>query len=58
MEGITSILAGSRTPGQIENNYKSLEGMIDPSALSEMTKISDELWPQPHNEGNIFKRYP
>jgi myo-inositol catabolism protein IolS len=57
-KGISSVLAGSRTPEQVASNIQSLEGAIEPQVFDRMTEISNELAQRIPNEGNIFRWYP
>jgi myo-inositol catabolism protein IolS len=57
-QGVGTVLVGSRTPEQVADNYKALEGIVQESALAKMTEISNDLSVQLPDEGNIFKWYP
>jgi myo-inositol catabolism protein IolS len=56
--GVSSVLAGCRTPLQVIENVRVLEGTVEDRVLNLMTEISDELVPLVPDEGNIFRWYP
>ncbi|MBN1130811.1 MAG: aldo/keto reductase [Chitinispirillaceae bacterium] len=57
-EGVVSVLAGCRTPQQVMDNARSLEGSIGQDVFDRMTEISDCLAPALPDAGNIFRWYP
>jgi myo-inositol catabolism protein IolS len=56
--GVTTVLAGARTPRQVEENRKALDGEIPSVLLQMMTAVSDRLAPKLPDAGNIFRWYP
>jgi myo-inositol catabolism protein IolS len=57
-EGVVSVLAGCRTPQQVTDNVRSLEGTIERNIFDRMTEISDRLAQTIPDAGNIFRWYP
>jgi myo-inositol catabolism protein IolS len=57
-EGVMSVLAGARSPEQVANNVKSLEGAIEQPFLNRMTQLSNELAPRIPEAVNIFRWCP
>lgn len=57
-EGVMTVLVGSRSPEQVSENCRSLEGGIDPAIWGRMEEVVEKLAPHIPAAGNIFKWYP
>ena len=55
--GLASVV-GARSPSQIEENARVLEGGVSGEALERLTAVSDALVPHIPDVGNLFNHYP
>lgn len=56
--GVTSVLAGARTPEQVAQNAALFSRQVDRRLIDAVAMISDRLSPALPDEGNVFRWYP